>query len=37
IIQNAEMLDASVEQIKAIDTSTIYPGHGKPFTMDQLE
>ncbi|MCJ7731859.1 MBL fold metallo-hydrolase [Candidatus Bathyarchaeota archaeon] len=37
IIQDAEMLDASVEKIRAIETSTVYPGHGKPFTMDQLE
>jgi hydroxyacylglutathione hydrolase len=37
IIQDAEMLDSSVEKIRAIETSTVYPGHGKPFTMDQLE
>jgi hydroxyacylglutathione hydrolase len=37
IIKNAEKLDASVEKIKTLDTKTIYPGHGKPFTTDQLE
>ena len=37
IIQDAEKLDASVEKIKSLETATVYPGHGKPFTMDQLE
>ena len=36
IIQDAEKLDASVEKIKAMQIKTVYPGHGKPFTMDQL-
>ena len=37
IIQDAEKLDTSVEKIKSLETATVYPGHGKPFTMDQLE
>jgi glyoxylase-like metal-dependent hydrolase (beta-lactamase superfamily II) len=36
LIQNADVLDASVEKLRALVTSTIYPGHGKPFTMEQL-
>jgi hydroxyacylglutathione hydrolase len=26
---------ASIERLKRLDTKTIYPGHGKPFTMEQ--
>ena len=37
LFNNDKKLDTSVEKIKALETSTVYPGHGKPFTMDQLE
>ena len=37
LVQNAEKLDASVEKIKGLEVLTVYPGHGKPFTMDQID
>lgn len=36
LIQNADILDASVEKLRALATATIYPGHGKPFHIEQL-
>jgi len=36
LIQNADVLDASVEKLRALAPSTIYPGHEKPFSMEQL-
>ena len=36
LVQDAELLEASVQKIRALKTSTVYPGHGKPFTMDEL-
>jgi hydroxyacylglutathione hydrolase len=36
LVQDAELLEASVQRIRALEVSTVYPGHGKPFTMDEL-
>ena len=36
IIQDPEKLEASVEKIRASEYKTVYPGHGKPFRMEQL-
>ena len=36
LIDNQDKLDASVEQIKNLKIDKIYPGHGKPFTMEQF-
>jgi len=33
IITNEEQLKASIERIKNLKITTVYPGHGKPFTM----
>jgi hydroxyacylglutathione hydrolase len=36
LVENQEELDASVEQIKSLKIDTVYPGHGKPFLMEQF-
>ena len=36
LIDNQEELDASVEKITSLGINTIYPGHGKPFPMEQF-
>jgi glyoxylase-like metal-dependent hydrolase (beta-lactamase superfamily II) len=36
LIDNQEKLDASVEQIKNLTIGMTYPGHGKPFPMEQF-
>lgn len=36
LIQDPDKLEASVEKIRALDVKTVYPGHGKPFRMEQL-
>jgi hydroxyacylglutathione hydrolase len=36
LIENQEELDASVEQITSLEIDTVYPGHGKPFPMEQV-
>jgi glyoxylase-like metal-dependent hydrolase (beta-lactamase superfamily II) len=36
LIENQEELDASVEQITSLEIDTVYPGHGKPFPMEQF-
>jgi len=36
LIQDPRLLDASVERLKALKIATVYPGHGKPFRMEQL-
>jgi glyoxylase-like metal-dependent hydrolase (beta-lactamase superfamily II) len=33
MIEDQEALDASVEKLKALVASTVYPGHGEPFSM----
>jgi len=36
IVDDAEALKVSFERVKALDIRTVYPGHGKPFIMDEL-
>jgi hydroxyacylglutathione hydrolase len=36
LIQDADKLEASVEKLRALEFKTVYPGHGKPFRMEQL-
>jgi len=36
LIQDPDKLEASVERIRAFEIKTVYPGHGKPFRMEQL-
>ena len=37
IVDNAEALKASFERVKELDIRTVYPGHGKAFTLDEIE
>jgi hydroxyacylglutathione hydrolase len=30
-------LNASVEKLKSLNVKTVYPGHGRPFKMDELD
>ncbi len=36
LIDNQAAYDASLERLKTLRVKTVYPGHGKPFQMDQL-
>lgn len=36
LVEDQEELDASVEKIMSLEINTIYPGHGKPFSMEQF-
>jgi hydroxyacylglutathione hydrolase len=36
LIQDPDKLEASVEKLRALEIKTVYPGHGKPFRMEQL-
>jgi glyoxylase-like metal-dependent hydrolase (beta-lactamase superfamily II) len=36
LVDDLEQLNASVENIKALEPLMVYPGHGKPFRMDQF-
>jgi glyoxylase-like metal-dependent hydrolase (beta-lactamase superfamily II) len=36
IIDDSVELDASVEKLKTSEIKTVYPGHGKPFQMEQF-
>ncbi len=36
LVDDAEALKASFERVKTLDVRTVYPGHGKPFTMDEI-
>lgn len=37
IIDDAAAAQASLEKVKRLPVTTIYPGHGKPFTLAQLQ
>ena len=37
IVDDAEALKASFERVKKLDIRTVYPGHGKAFSMDEIE
>jgi len=36
LVQDAEQLEASTQKIRALKTSTVHPGHGRSFTMNEL-
>jgi hydroxyacylglutathione hydrolase len=36
LVQDPQQLDASVENVRTLGVGTVYPGHGKPFRMEQL-
>ena len=36
LIQDPEKLEDSVEKIRELDVTMVYPGHGKSFSMEQL-
>jgi len=36
LVDDSDELDASVEKLRALEIETVYPGHGKPFQMDQF-
>ena len=36
IMDNSTAANASVERLKSLEIDTIYPGHGKPFPMEQF-
>ena len=36
LIDDSAELDASVERLRALEIKTVYPGHGKPFRMEQF-
>jgi len=36
LVDDAEALKAGFERVKTLDIRTVYPGHGKPFTMDEI-
>ena len=36
LIDDAAELNASIEKIKSLNIKTVYPGHGKPFPMEEF-
>jgi hydroxyacylglutathione hydrolase len=36
LIDDEAEMDASIEKLKTLDIKKIYPGHGRPFTMDEF-
>jgi glyoxylase-like metal-dependent hydrolase (beta-lactamase superfamily II) len=36
IVDDSAELDASVERLKVLEVETVYPGHGKPFRMEEF-
>lgn len=36
LIDDAVELDSSIEKLKTLEIKTVYPGHGKPFQMEQF-
>ena len=36
LIDDSAELDASVEKLRALEIKTVYPGHGRPFRMEQF-
>ncbi len=36
IVDDSSELDASVERLRMLEIETVYPGHGKPFRMEQF-
>ncbi len=35
-VDDGEALKAGFERVKALDIRTVYPGHGKPFSLDEI-
>ncbi|MBN1161652.1 MAG: MBL fold metallo-hydrolase [Dehalococcoidales bacterium] len=36
LVDDAAEMDASIEKMKALGIKTVYPGHGRPFRMEEL-
>ena len=36
LIQDPDKLESSLEKIRALKVTSVYPGHGEPFRMEQL-
>jgi hydroxyacylglutathione hydrolase len=36
-VDNPEALEASFERVEKLDVRIVYPGHGKAFTLDEIE
>jgi glyoxylase-like metal-dependent hydrolase (beta-lactamase superfamily II) len=36
IVDEANVMMASIERVKTLPVKVIYPGHGKPFSLDEL-
>lgn len=36
IVDNAAEFNASIEKLKTLPINTVYPGHGRPFSMEQF-
>jgi glyoxylase-like metal-dependent hydrolase (beta-lactamase superfamily II) len=36
LIDDPEAIRRSIEKLRTLKIETVYPGHGKPFSMDQL-
>lgn len=37
LVDDAEALKAGFERVKKLDIQIVYPGHGKPFTLDEID
>jgi hydroxyacylglutathione hydrolase len=37
LVDDSAEMDASIEKMKTLGIKIVYPGHGLPFTMDELE
>jgi glyoxylase-like metal-dependent hydrolase (beta-lactamase superfamily II) len=37
LVDDAEALKTGFERVKKLDIRTVYPGHGKPFALDEIE
>ena len=36
LVDDAEALKGSFERVKKLDIRIVYPGHGKPFALDEI-
>jgi glyoxylase-like metal-dependent hydrolase (beta-lactamase superfamily II) len=36
LVDDAEALKAGFERVKTLDIRIVYPGHGKPFALDEI-
>jgi hydroxyacylglutathione hydrolase len=37
LVDDCEALKASFERVKQLDIRIVYPGHGKPFALNEIE